>query len=347
MGKALVILNCVLLGIGNCGGPLMSRLYYNNGGKSVWLSSFLETGGFPLMLIPLLFCFLNRRRNHGRNSDGNAGVILMKPRLFMGAAVSGLLTGVDDYIYAYGLSFLPVSTASLIIASQLAFTAFFAFFLVKQKFTPFSINAIVLLTLGAGVLALHTASDIPANETKKQYVTGFVLTVGAAVLYAFVLPLIELSYKKARQTISYDVVLEFQFVMCFFATLFCFAGMLISGDFKMIPKEAETFQLGPSLYYVVLVGASLMWQCFFLGAIGVIFCASSLVSGILIAVLLPVTEVLAVVFYHETFSSEKGVSLVLSLWGFASYFYGEAKAGKAEKDGLIHEETEMGRLPGP
>ncbi|KAH1113280.1 hypothetical protein J1N35_006658 [Gossypium stocksii] len=48
-------------------------------------------------------------------------------------------------IYAYGLSRLPVSTASLIIALQLAFTAVFAFLLVKQKFTAYSINAVFAL----------------------------------------------------------------------------------------------------------------------------------------------------------------------------------------------------------
>ncbi|XP_010538169.1 PREDICTED: purine permease 3-like [Tarenaya hassleriana] len=346
MGKALAIINCILLGIGNCGGPLMSRLYYNNGGQRIWLSSLLETGGFPIMSIPLFFCLLDRKRK--RNRDEKTRLILMKPRLFAAAAVAGLLTGVDDYIYAYGLSFLPVSTASLIIASQLAFTAFFAFFLVKQKFTPFSINAIVLLTLGAGVLALHTAGDVPPNETHKQYITGFLLTIGAAVLYAFVLPLVELSYKKANQPITYTLVLEFQFVMCFFATLFCATGLFISGDFKMIPAEAKTFKLGETLYYVVIVFASMMWQCFFLGAIGVIFCASSLVSGILIAVLLPLTEILAVVFFGEKFQAEKGVSLVLSLWGFASYFYGEVKSDKERRDNeRTREETDMDRVPRP
>lgn len=60
-----------------------------------------------------------------------------------------------------------------------------------------------------------------------------------------------------------------------------------------------------------------------MGAVGIVFCGSSLLSGIMIATLLPVTETLAVLFYHEKFQAEKGVSLVLSLGGFISYFYGE------------------------
>ncbi|KAF7817001.1 purine permease 3-like [Senna tora] len=261
---------------------------------------------------------------------------MMKPRLFVASAVVGLLTGLDDYIYAFGVARLPVSTSALIIASQLAFTAAFAFLLVRQKFTPYSVNAVVLMTIGAVVLGLHTSGDRPAGESTKQYVLGFLMTVGAAALYGFILPLVELSYKKGKQRISYTLVMEMQFVIGFFATLFCVVGMIINNDFKVllilfwiivqvIGREAREFGLGESKYYVVVVFSAILWQAFFLGAIGVIFCASSLLSGILIALLLPITEVLAVVFYKESFKAEKGVSLVLSLWGFASYFYGEFK----------------------
>lgn len=92
------------------------------------------------------------------------------------------------------------------------------------------------------------------------------------------------------------------------------------------------------MFYVVAVFSAIIWQGFFLGAIGLIFCASSLVSGIMISVLLPITEVLAVIFYHEKFQKEKGLSLALSLWGFVSYFYGEIKA---DKDKRIQEEAQL------
>ncbi|CAL5384024.1 unnamed protein product [Camellia sinensis] len=151
------------------------------------------------------------------------------------------------------------------------------------------------------------------------------MTVGAAALYGFVLPLVELTYKKAKQAVTYTLVIEIQLVMCFFATVVCTIGMIINNDFKAIPKEAIEFGLGETKYYVVLVCSAIIWQCFFLGAIGVIFSSSSLLSAIIIAVLLPVTETLAVLFYREKFQAEKGISLVLSLWGFVSYFYGEFK----------------------
>ena len=57
-----------------------------------------------------------------------------------------------------------------------------------------------------------------------------------------------------------------------------------------------------------------------------------LLAGILIAVFIPVTEVAAVIFLHEKVSSEKGVALALSLWGLASYSYGEWSQAKAKKE---------------
>ncbi|RID53424.1 hypothetical protein BRARA_G00817 [Brassica rapa] len=63
-----------------------------------------------------------------------------------------------------------------------------------------------------------------------------------------------------------------------------------------------------------MIGESLtgiVWQGFFLGAMRVVFCASSLTfllqhSGVLISVLLRVTEVLAVLCFREKFQPEKG-----------------------------------------
>ncbi|KAL8126484.1 purine permease 3-like [Apium graveolens] len=339
MKRTLLVINCIVLSIGNCGGPLIMRLYFIHGGERIWLSSFLETAAWPFILIILIAAFYYQRITTG---NSNSKLFNMKPRLFYASAVIGILTGLDDYLYAYGVAKLPVSTAAIVIASQLGFTAGFAFLLVKQKFTSFSINAIVLLTLGAGVLALHSSSDRPEGESKKEYILGFVLTLAAAALYGLILPLVELTYQKAKQVIDYMLVMEIQMVMCLFATLFCAVGMLINNDFQAIGREARNFELGETKYYVVLVFSALIWQCFFLGAIGVIFCSSSLLSGIIITVLLPVTEVLAVIFYQEKFQAEKGVALVLSLWGFVSYFYGEIKQSKKmEKKRLAGAAAEM------
>ena len=82
-------------------------------------------------------------------------------------------------------------------------------------------------------------------------------------------------------------------------------------------------------------------QFFAIGAGGVIFCASSLLSGVIISVLLPVTELLAILLYKEKFQAEKGVALVLSLWGFVSYFYGEIKHAHKTKENTSPAEMEV------
>ena len=232
MARALVIINCIILAIGNCGGPLIMRLYFNNGGHRIWFSTFLETAGFPIIFIPLFFSYLNRRRSNS-NEGENTRFFLIKPRLLMAAILIGILSGFDNYLYAYGIAYLPVSTAALIIASQLAFIAIFSYFMVSHTFTPFTINAVVLLTVGAAVLGMHTETDKPVHETHKQYMVGFLVTVAAAVMYAFLLPLVELAYQKAKQPMSYTLVLEVQMILCFLASLVSLIGMLIAGDFKV------------------------------------------------------------------------------------------------------------------
>lgn len=157
----------------------------------------------------------------------------MDTSLFIAATIVGVITGFDDYLYAYGIARLPVSTSSLIIATQLAFTAGFAFLLVKQKFNFYSINAVILLTVGAGVLALHSNSDRPEHESKGEYILGFVTTLAAAAIYGLILPLVELIYKKSKQEISYTLVMEIQLVMSLFATVVCTVGMLVNKDFEV------------------------------------------------------------------------------------------------------------------
>lgn len=120
MKNTLLLINCIVLSIGHCGGPLVTRLYFIHGGKRVWLSSCLLTAGWPFIFIIFLATFCFRRAIIGNYTTK---LFNIRPRLFLASAFVGILTGVDDYIYAYGVARLPVSTVALIIASQLSFTA--------------------------------------------------------------------------------------------------------------------------------------------------------------------------------------------------------------------------------
>ncbi|XP_058097263.1 purine permease 1-like [Magnolia sinica] len=318
----LIALNCILMGVGTICGPMLLRLYYLHGGSRKWLTSSLQTAGFPILLIPLSIVYM-RERARGMK-------FLLEPKLFISSVVIGLLMGLDNFMYSVGSSFLPVSTSSLLFATQLAFTAFFAFIIVKQKFTAYTINAVVLMTLGSVLLGLRNSGDRPANVTNGQYLLGFIMTLGASALLGFAYPCIELSYAKAKKVITYPVVMQFQFCTTMSATIFCVIGMTINKDFQAISREAAEYELGEAKYYVVLFGIAAGFQMIFVGTLGLVFCISSLFAGILSATLLPFTEIAGVIFFKEKFTGEKGMALALCLWGFASYFYGSYKLNKKQ-----------------
>jgi len=96
---------------------------------------------------------------------------------------------------------------------------------------------------------------------------------------------------------------------------------------------------GRTKYCLVLVFGAVSWQLFNLGIMGLIIWVSSLLAGVLIAVLLPLSEVLAVIVLREKFDGTKGIALVLSLWGFVSYLYGENAQRKLEAKKTIAQEA--------
>ncbi|KAL5705455.1 hypothetical protein ACHQM5_023755 [Ranunculus cassubicifolius] len=315
----LLLLYITLAAVGSIGGPLLQRLYFTHGGNRRWLSSFLLSVGF-IVIAPLLSILYLKDVS---TKKVNSNTFFMDTKLIFPSAYLGILMGIDNYMYSAGLSYIPVSTSSLLFSTQLAFTALFAFFIVKQKFTFYSFNSVVVLIFGTVVLAFHTSSDRPQGVSKEKYWLGFFLTLGGAVLFGLILPLIESAFSKSRKSLNYVMILQFQTMMNLFATLFCTVGMLINNDFKIIPREARNFDIGEKKYYMVLVGCAVMWQFVLLGVMGVIGCTSSLFAGILTSVLLPFTELAAIVVFQEKFTAEKGMSLALCLWGFISYFLGE------------------------
>ncbi|XBH87238.1 hypothetical protein VPH35_074740 [Triticum aestivum] len=317
----LVIFSACLVLIG-AGGPLLLRVYFVHGGQRLWLSALLQISGWPLLLPPLCVS-LFRGRRHGIAN------LLLPLRLVGAAAVLGSLYAVSCFVYAMGSQALPLSTSSLLLATQLAFTAVFAFLFVGLRFTPFSANAVMLLIIGPAVLGVGPGSGKPAGEPSKTYWTGFCEGIAAAALAGLVLPLVEVAMERygrrtgpaARIPPPYSTVMQI--------------------DFGVLRSEAATFGLGETNYYLVLVWDAVSWQLLNLGIMGLITCASSLLAGIMIAVLLPLSEILAVLFLHEKFDGPKGIALVLSLWGFASYMYGEKvqqKKAAAQKNQLLQQQ---------
>eukprot|EP01018_Ginkgo_biloba_P005060 Gb_02956 [translate_table: standard] len=319
---SLLLCNCLALTVGSTAGPLLIRFYFVHGGSRRWFSSWLQTAGWPILILPL---FISRNKHSNRASR-------ISPKVFIFCSGIGVLTGLNDFAYAWAISYLPVTTSSLLISSQLGFNAVFAFLLVGQKFSPYSINSVILLTLGSVLLSFHTNGDRPRNVTHGHYVLGFVLTIASAAVYGLSLPLLELIYRTAKCRITYTLVVEMQVVMSASATVACTVGMVVNKDFQAIHGEAKGFDLGEVNYYLVVVFSAISRQLFFVGLFGVTFLATSLMSSILVTALIPVTQILGVIIFHEKFSGEKAMAMLLALWGFTSYLYGEYRKSKKSKN---------------
>ncbi|KAJ6954605.1 hypothetical protein NC652_006139 [Populus alba x Populus x berolinensis] len=322
----LVFLNCMLMAVGQVAGPLLVRIYYLHGGKSNWLGAWLLTAGFPILIIPIAISYMRAR------ARAQAGRLLVTPWLFSASVILGLLLGLDSYLYSFGMSYLPVSVSSILGSSQLAFTAIFAYIVVKHKFTHYSINAVVLMTFGSVILGFHMNGDRPRGESKGKYILGFFMTIGGAALHGFLMPALEFTYLKAGKAITFDLVLQVQFLISMFATLFCSIPMIINKDFKAISKEAAEFGLGETKYYTILLIAAIVLQLLVIGSLGVIFNSSSLLGGLVSSLLVPVQQAFAVIILKEVFNAEKGMALAMCLWGFASYLYGEYQKPEANKE---------------
>ncbi|KAL5844351.1 hypothetical protein ACOSQ4_010309 [Xanthoceras sorbifolium] len=322
-GKAikvvLVILNCILMSIGQVGGPILSRLYFLHGGKRRWFSAWLLTAGFPILILPIAFSYARAR------STAPTRRLLVTPWLFIASAILGFLLGLDSYLYSFGSSYLPISVSSLLGSTQLAFTAIFAFVVVKQKFTHYSINSVVLMTFGSIMLGFNMDGDRPRGESNGKYVLGFFMTVSAAALHGFIMPAVEYTHLKADKAVTFDLVMQVQFLISMFATLFCTVPMIINKDFQAISREAGDYELGPIKYYTIVVLAAIALQFLIIGSLGVIFCSTSLLGGLISSLLVPLQQVFGVIFLHERFSGEKAMALAICLWGFASYLYGDYK----------------------
>ncbi|OIT34416.1 purine permease 1 [Nicotiana attenuata] len=173
----LVVINSIFMAVGQIAGVMLVRIYFLHGGKRKWLQAFLLTAGFPILVLPIVISYAKRRK-----AKTETNRVLLTPKLILASAILGLL-GVCSYLYTFGMSYLPVSISSLLASTSLSFTAIFAYFMVKHKFTHYSINAVVLMTFGSIILGLHMNGDRPKGESNRQYVLGFVMTiVGAALM---------------------------------------------------------------------------------------------------------------------------------------------------------------------
>ncbi|KAF6139724.1 hypothetical protein GIB67_006672 [Kingdonia uniflora] len=312
----LVALYTFFLIVGNTAGTLLGRLYFDNGGNSKWLATFVQSAGFPLLLPFYLFHSLP---NTPKTTPFTPKISPSLSTLAILYVSIGLLTSGDDLMYSYGLLYLPVSTYSLLCSSQLAFNALFSFFLNSLKLTPYIVNSLVLLTISGALLAVSSESS--ASNSTGKYVIGFLCTIGASALASLLLSLTQLAFEKILKKESVPAILEMQIFPSIVDTCVCVVGIFASGEWRGLKQEIAGYKGGRVSFVMNLAWTAVSWQIYSIGSLGLIFEASSLFSNVISTVSLPIVPILAVMLFHDQMDGVKVASMLLAIWGFCSYVY--------------------------
>lgn len=224
-------------------------------------------------------------------------------------------------MFSYGLLYLPVSTFSLVGATQLAFNAIFSYFLNSQKFTALICNSVVLVTFSAILLGVNSGSEDASNVSKGQYILGFILTLGASAIFSLILSLMQLTYQKVLKRENLFVVLQMLLCIGSVATVAAVVGLFASGEWRGLQREMEEFRKGKVLYVTTLVCIAICWQVTSIGLVGLTFAVSSLFSNMISTFAVPLVPVSAAVFFHDKLDGVKAMALLIAVWGFCSYIY--------------------------
>ncbi|CAH8364108.1 unnamed protein product [Eruca vesicaria subsp. sativa] len=294
---------------------ILGRLYYDNGGNSKWLATVVQLVGFPVLLPYYLLSFKTHTLTH---TDSKAASPRNRVLVYV---VLGVLAVAGCYLYSIGLLYLPVSTLSLICASQLAFTAFFSYFLNSQKLTPIILNSLLLLTISSALLAFNNEEKSFKKVTRGQYVTGFICTIAASAELGLVLSLQQLAFRKVLKRQTFSEVMDMIIYVSLVASCLSLVGLFASGEWETLSSEMEKYKHGKVSYVMNLVWTAITWQVYSIGGTGLIFELSSLFSNAISVLGLPVVPVLAVIIFHDQMNGLKVISMILAIWGFMSYVY--------------------------
>ncbi|XP_044970606.1 probable purine permease 11 [Hordeum vulgare subsp. vulgare] len=335
---AVVLVNIVFVLSGQTVASFLGRIYYDQGGGSLWMATVVQSCGTPLA-IPLLLYFRRRPRSTA---------VTRPPLLKISAIYAGLgvLLAGDNLMYSYALLYLPLSTYSLICATQLSFNAVFSYFLNKEKFTALILNSVVLLTFSAALVGVSHGSDgtnssVPAGK----FPLGFALTLSASALFSLILSLMQLTFDKVLKSDTFYDVMEMQFWSNTAAAVVSVAGLFISGEWSTLGGEMDGYKKGKVAYGMTLAWTAISWQLTTVGMMGLVAAVSSLFTNVISTVGLPLSPIVAVIFFGDRMDGVKVLAMLLGVWGFFSYMYqhylDDAKAKKILAERLADDDEQQ------
>ncbi|CAA7014419.1 unnamed protein product [Microthlaspi erraticum] len=190
------------------------------------------------------------------------------------------------HIFVYSFLVLSCQAAATILA-------FFSYFLNSQKFTPFILNSLFLLTISSIFLVFNNESQTTTEVSKSKYAIGFLCTVASSAGSGLLLSLMQLILRKVLKKNTFSVVTDMVFLPVS-------GGMCAS---------------------VTLAFTALTWQVYTIGVVGLVFESSSVFTNAITAVGLPIVPILAVVVFRDQMDGTKVISIVLAVWGFVSFAY--------------------------
>ncbi|CAM0875187.1 unnamed protein product [Alopecurus aequalis] len=313
---ALVLVNIVFVVAGESVATLLGRIYYDQGGASLWMATVVQSCGTPLA-IPLLL-YLRRRPK-------SSTTVSRPPLQKMSAIYAGfgvLLTG-GNLMHSYGLLYLPMSTYSLICATQLSFNAVFSYLLNKHKFTALVLNSVVVLTFSAALVGVSHASHDGTSSSVPQgkFLAGFLLALSASAVFSLILSLTQLTFDKVLKSDAFHDVVEMQFWSNTAAACVSVAGLFISGQWSTLTREMQGYKRGKVAYAMNLAWAAIAWQLTMMGMMGLVAAVSSLFTNVISTAGMAVSPVIAVIFLHDRMDGTKVLAMLLAVWGFLSYIY--------------------------
>ncbi|KFK36139.1 hypothetical protein AALP_AA4G082400 [Arabis alpina] len=299
--------------------------------KGTWLQSMIQNAAFPSSAFLLLLwrsLFSTHRETPSSSSSSFLSSSFVK--LFLLYISLGVLFAAYSQLYAIGRTHCEFFF--WIFTTQLIFTSIFTKIINKHKFNRWIILAIVLSGIATGL----TSSDdayFPCEGEGSRMSDGAWCAFFGTVAFSLSLCIMQLGFQKVIPNTKSRVsaVLMMQTNASMIAALICLVGLFVSGEYKDIKEDMETFKKGKPLYVLSLIGLSLVWQVMSLGLMGLVCLVSSLFSNVVSFCATPLASIFVVLafrFMDDDIEWFKGGALLAGILGFASYVYSLYKTSK-------------------